>query len=676
MMRNHRRATSQPRGACARIARLAITLGCLAAGGAAAGPAAAAARPRIDVIPRPAQVRLGHGSFHLTGATRIVVARHSAAARSVAADLAGDLRPATGFALPVVSGPARPGDITLTLAGAAPAGSTASEAYTLRVTPTRVALRAATPHGLFDAVQTARQLLPAAIAASHPEGGPWTMPAVRIADHPRYAYRGFMLDLARHYHSPADVERLIAEISADKIDVLHLHLGDDQGFRIVINGFPRLTRIGARGSVGTHGRKMDPGGFWTQAQYRAVVADATAHFITVVPEVDSPGHSNAIVMSEYGDTANPLLDGAPQSIDCTTKRPPQWNYTEDVGYSALCPESSDTWTILSAIIDQLTALSPGPYYDLGGDEVPTTVLSHSRYAAFINRESGLVAATGKTAMGWADFAGPGATPPAGSIAEYWDTGSGSDAATITAREAVAKHLKVVMAPANRTYLDQKYVDAHHRDIPRDLGQNWACPTGCDVTAFYDWDPAHLVTGVTGHSVIGVEAPIFGETTPTLADVQYLAFPRLLATAELGWSPAARRAPGSPAESNFLARLGTQGARLMYAGVNFYPSAQVRWALTVTPAAHPRVHGRTVSGPLASVAAPGLSARSIRGTISWGDGTRSLVAAHGRGRGHDHVNAIATLTARHTYRTRGRHTVTVTVSAPHRPAASVVLHVAG
>ena len=662
-MRTRRSDTSEVRGLRGLSMGLCMTVACLLATAVTATPALAHSSPRIDVIPRPAVVHLGHGTFHLTRGSRIVVGRRSAAALPVARDLAADLRPATGFALRVVTGPARRGDIALALSGSA----RAAESYRLMVTPARVELKAATAHGLFDAAQTVRQLLPAAVAARHVQGGPWTMPAVRIADHPRYAYRGFMLDVARHYHSPAVVKRLIAEISADKIDVLHLHLSDDQGFRIAINGFPRLTRIGGRGSVGTHGRRMDPGGFWTQAQYRSIVADAAAHFVTVVPEIDSPGHDNAIVMSEYGDIANPLLDGDPQRIDCTTKKPPKWNYTEAVGFSALCPQSADTWTIMTAIIDQLTAMSPGSYYDLGGDETPPSVLSHARYAAFINRESSLVAATGKTVMGWADFAGRGTTPPAGSIAEYWDTGSGSDAATVTAREAAAKHLKLVMAPANHTYLDEKYIDAHHTDIPKDLGQNWACPKGCDVSAFYNWDPAHLVTGVSS-DVIGVEAPIFGETTPTLADVQYLAFPRLLAIAELGWSPAAHRTPSSAAWRSFRARLGIQGARLMDAGVNFYPSTEIPWALTLTAAAHPAVHGRTVSGRLASLAAPGVPAGAVRATVSWGDGTHGTLAVRGRAAARDRINGVDGLTGHHAYATRGRHTAVITVTAPHHAAA--------
>ena len=144
-------------------------------------------------------------------------------------------------------------------------------------------LAASTAHGLCNGIQTIRQLLPVWINRSSVMPGPWTMPAVPITDHPRYTYRGLMLDIARHYESPAATQRLIAQAAAYKINVFHLHLSDDQGFRIVINGFPNLTAIGGQGSVGTGGRTMDPGGYWTQAEYRAVVADARAHFMTPAP---------------------------------------------------------------------------------------------------------------------------------------------------------------------------------------------------------------------------------------------------------------------------------------------------------------------------------------------------------------------------------------------------------
>jgi hexosaminidase len=380
-----------------------------------------------------------------------------------------------------------------------------------------------------------------------------------------------MLDIARHYRTPGEVKKLLDRISEYKINTFHLHLSDDQGFRIAIKGFPRLTRIGGQGSVGTQGRTMDPGGFWTQAQYKSVVAYAAARFMTVVPEVDTPGHNNAIIMSEYNDTRNPRLVN-PHSINCTIHNPPQWNYTGEVGYSAMCPESRDTYAILTSIINQLSAIASSKYYDIGGDEVPSTTLSQDRYATLVNTESAIVNGLGKTVMGWAEIAGQGTQLPRGTVAEYWNPASGSDPATATATEAVAKHMKLVMAPANHAYVDQKYAPG----VPANIGLSWACPHGCDVDQFYNWEPTTYVDNIPANSVIGVEAAQWGETTRTLNQVETLTFPRVLAIAELGWSPQVKRMADSPAYQDFLNRLGAQGPRLTASHTKFYASPEVPW----------------------------------------------------------------------------------------------------
>jgi len=532
-------------------------------------PASAAASAVPPLVPKPVSMTVGTGDFTLTRQTHIVAAPGSAA-RVVAEDLAAYLRPATGFPLPVASGPGRDRDIRLVLGDTPelPTGQ-AAEGYVLDAGATGVTLAADTAHGLFNGIQTIRQLLPAQIESRTTAPGPWTIPPVHVVDYPRYGYRGFMLDIARHFQTPETVMRLIDEASAYKINTLHLHVSDDQGFRIVIDGFPDLTDIGGQGSVGTDGRTMDPGGFWTQQDYRGVVAYAAAHFMSVVPEVDSPGHNNAIIMSEYDDTSNPLLNGDPPDINCSVHNPPQWNFTGDVGFSAMCPESENSFTIYHAIISQLSAMSTSPYYHLGGDEVPSTVLTQDRYAAFINAELPLVTAQGKIPMGWAELAGPGTNPPAGSIAEYWNPASGSSPDTATAHEAVAKDMKIVMAPANHAYLDQKYAP----NTPPDLGLTWACPDGCDVDQFYNWDPGSYVTDVTDQNVIGVEGAMWGETVRNLSEVQYLVFPRLIALSEVGWTPQAARDYGG-----FLPRLAAQGPRLTLAGTNFYPTPEVPWEL--------------------------------------------------------------------------------------------------
>ena len=364
-----------------------------------------------QIIPKPVSMVAGSGSFTLTSTARIVVPSGSAAAQPVAQDLAGYLQPATGYSLPVVTGAAQAGDIELIIGD--PGGLQADpdgEGYALDTTAQQ--RHARSDHAAWP-VQRRADDPPAAAGLDRGRvggAGPWTMPAVRITDYPRYTYRGVMLDIARHFEPPSAVEQLIDQAAAYKINVLHLHVSDDQGFRIVINGFPNLTAIGGQGSVGTGGRTMDPGGYWTQADYQAVVADAAAHFMTVVPEVDSPGHNNAIIMSEYNDTSNPLLNGSPQDINCGAHNPPVWDYTQDVGYSAMCPESSNTWAIYDAIISQLTAMSPGPYYDVGGDEVPSTLLSQARYASFINTEASYVQGAGQDGDGLGRHRRPGHQP--------------------------------------------------------------------------------------------------------------------------------------------------------------------------------------------------------------------------------------------------------------------------
>jgi hexosaminidase len=616
------------------------------AGGSVAAP---------QIIPKPASLTTGSGSFRLCENARIVVDKHDGSgARQVAEALAGYLRPATGYDLPVVTDHARSGDIALTLG----LGSDSTgEGYQLNATTKNLTLDAGTPHGLYNGVQTIRQLLPPWIASPTRQSVAWTVPAVQISDAPRYQYRGVMLDIARHYESPSAVKRLIDQAAAYKVNTFHLHLSDDQGFRIVINGFPNLATVGGQGSVGTGGRTVDPGGFWTQAQYKDVVAYAAAHFMTLMPEVDTPGHNNAIVMSEYNDTANPLLNGHPQDINCTSKNPPQWNFTGDVGYSALCPESDNTWTILSAIVGQLSAMSSSKYYDLGGDETPSTILTQDRYAALVNREGGIVNANHKTVMGWAEISGPGTTLAPGSVAEYWNPASGSSSGTVTGTDAVKKGMKVVMAPANHAYLDQRYT----RNIPSGLGLTWACNQGCDIDQFYNWDPSTYVTGVTDANVIGVEGAMWAETVTNSSNIEYLVFPRLPALAELGWSPKVPRTADSPAYQDFLGRLAAQGGRWQASGQNFYPTPKVPWRLDLAPARPDVSHGE-VSGALAKLAAPGLGTGQVSATIDWGDGSSGPGILSGAVSTASTVNGLYDVVSDHTYAHHGSHDVTVTATA--------------
>jgi hexosaminidase len=356
-------------------------------------------------------------------------------------------------------------------------------------------------------------------------------------DYPRFAYRGAMLDVARHFFPVATVERYLDELSLYKIDYLHLHLSDDQGWRIAINSWPNLAVYGGSTQVGG-----GPGGYYTQADYQAIVAYAAARYITVVPEIDMPGHTNAALAS-YAQ------------LNCNGVAPALYTGTS-VGFSSLCVPLDLTYTFIDQVIGELAALTPGPYIHIGGDEASSTTAAD--YATFINRVQPIVAGHGKTVIGWHDITN--ATPLASTVAQFWGTTT-SDAAVAN---AVSHGTTVIMSPANKTYLDMKY-NVHTRNI----GQKWA--GSIDVETAYGWDPGAYLSGVGESAVRGVEAPLWTETVKTLADIEFMAFPRLPAIAELGWSPT-----GTHVLTAFKQRLGAQGPRWHVMGVNYYHSTQVTW----------------------------------------------------------------------------------------------------
>ena len=483
-------------------------------------PSAPAAAPSaLDrVIPAPAQVSATGRDFHLTRQT--VIQTRVAGVGNLLAD---DLRAATGLTLPVqpVAAPAAP-KIALRLEQ-----GHGDEGYRLTVDRTSAEIKASTPAGLFAGTQT---LLQATIGRAVAGGS--------ITDRPRFAYRGAMLDLARHFHTPDEVKRYIDEIRRLKINYLHLHLSDDQGWRIQIDSWPRLTTVGGGPGTGVDGVG---GGYLTKAQYQDLVGYAAARFVTIVPEIDMPGHVNA------AQVAYPELT-------CDGVAPPPRTDTT-VGYSSLCISSETTYRFVEDVIRELAAITPGPYIHIGGDEAHATPLAD--YLAFQERVIPLVAKYGKTAYGWNEIAQSPASYS--SVAQYWGT-SNSNAALAT---AVAHGMRVVMSPANKAYLDMKY----DRNTP--LGLSWA--GYIEVRTAYDWDPGTHVSGVGESAVLGVEAPLWSETLRDLDDIEFMAFPRLAAIAELGWSPASTHDWES-----FRARLAAYGPQWTARDVDFYRSPQINW----------------------------------------------------------------------------------------------------
>jgi hexosaminidase len=488
--------------------------------------------PFSAVIPAPVTLHPDPGADFVLKPSTAIVSGGGSTVQPTVDWLAALLRRGTGFPLPVRSAPEHGSPaIVLELRQSDPA--LGDEGYSLSVEPDRVLIQAGAAAGLFHGAETLRQLLPPRIEASG-GAGPWVVSGGRIVDHPRYPWRGAMLDVARHFFAVADVERYIDEMALYKLNVLHLHLSDDQGWRIAISGWPALASVGGSTAVGG-----GPGGFYTEEQYRQIVAHAASRYITVVPEIDTPGHVNAALAS-YAE------------LNCDGIAPAPYTGIE-VGFSSLCVQKPVTYRFLDDVIGELAALTPGPYLDIGGDEAKSTPLSE--YRTFIETVTRLVAAHGKTPMGWAEIGS--AALPLGSVAEYWDTSDGG--ASLAA--AAARGAKLVLAPADRCYLDQKY------DPGTPLGLTWAGPTSVETA--YGWDPEEYP--VPAGQVLGVEAPLFSETLRSMADLEYMAFPRLPGIAEIGWSPRSAHAWAA-----YRDRLAAQAPRWEALGIHFYAAPGIPW----------------------------------------------------------------------------------------------------
>ena len=485
------------------------------------------AEATLPLVPMAATVQRVAGAGLEIGPHTVIGGSTDPAVLRIAGMLATWFRQTTGVVSVTTGGPG------LTLVLDSNATALGDEGYELSTAASNASIRARTPAGLFYGAQTIRQLLPywseyRAVMFLQPK--PYTLPAVHIVDSPRYPWRGGMLDVARHFFSVEDVKRYVDLLALHKMNRLHLHLADDQGWRIEISKHPELTAKGGSTQVGG-----GPGGFYTQAQFAEIVSYAAERFITIVPEIDMPGHTNAALASI------PELNCSGQS--------PQLFAGTDVGFSALCVEKESTYQFIDDVVSEIAAMTPGPYFHVGGDEVKT--LTPVQYKAFVERVQSIVQAHGKQMVGWDEVAATNLAP--GSVVQHWRP----DAAH--AQLARAPHL--VLSPGNRAYLDMKY------DANTMLGLNWAGLI--PVQTAYDWDPATLVPEAPPAAILGVEAPLWSETVATMRDVEFLAMPRLAAIAEVGWSP--RRD-----WSDFRVRLGAQARRWTALGINFYRAPEIPW----------------------------------------------------------------------------------------------------
>lgn len=495
-------------------------------------PVRAPRAPRI--VPAPVSITSVTGTaFPITTATSVVADASNAEVTRVAQMLAALLRPSTGFDIPVAgASPAGTGTIAFRLVSDAALGT---EGYTLVVTQDSVRISANQPAGLFHGMQSLRQLLPVQIESHMKlDQTTWSVPAVSIADRPRFAWRGAMLDVARHFFTVDEVRQYIDLLALYKLNVLHLHLSDDQGWRIEIKSRPKLAAMGGATQVGG-----GPGGFYTQDEYTDLVRYAQERYVTIVPEIDMPGHTNAALV------AHP-------EASCSQRGAPTLYTGTDVGWSTFCADKEESYALVDDVVRELAALTPGSYLHLGGDE--NHVLARDAYVRFVERAQDIVAKYGKRMVGWEEIARARLEPT--TIAQAWQTDS-------VAALALRFGAKVILSPANRTYLDMKY------DESTELGLTWAALI--EVRDAYEWDPATYMKGVAEPDIVGVESPMWSETLRNITAVEYLAMPRLPAIAEVGWTPQAARS-----WDDFRERIASHAPRWNLLGVNYYRSPQIQW----------------------------------------------------------------------------------------------------
>jgi len=516
----------------------------------------AAAEPGAAVpalIPRPAQMSVQAVCFELKPTSEVIVGTADAEVRAVAGYLADHLRTLTGNALPVTeratSDGLFPAGSLVLLGGPGDRQAAGEEAYTLRITPTEVRLEAAHARGLFLGVQTLRQLAqPVLTTGPAPAGAACTFPCVEISDVPRYRWRGMLLDCGRHFMSKEFIKRYIDLLAYHKLNVLHWHLTEDQGWRVQIKKYPKLTEVGAWRGQG----EQRYGGFYTQDDVREIVAYARSRYVTIVPEIEMPGHCQAAL------AAYPELSCTGGPFEVST----QWGVREDV----YCAGNERTFEFLEDVLSEVIALFPSEYVHIGGDECPKARWQacpkcQARMRAeglrdenelqsyFVRRIERFLNSHGRRLIGWDEILEGGVAPDA--TVQSWRGLKGAVAA------AGANH-DVICSPTTHCYLD--YAQAKHPEEPTQMGY-----VPLETVYSFEPTPPELSAEAARH-ILGAEGNMWTEHAPE-ARVDWQVFPRLCALAEVMWSPREARDWG-----DFQARLRVHYARLDALGVNYYVPA--------------------------------------------------------------------------------------------------------
>lgn len=423
------------------------------------------------------------------------------------------------------------------------------ESHALRITHEGIVIDAAQPVGVFRALTTLRQLLQ---AAHRREGRPVLEP-LEVSDRPRYPWRGLCLDVVRCFVELAEVERIVDLLSYYKLNVLHLHLTDDQGWRLEIPGRERLTRVGGQGALGDH-----PGGFYTLAQFEELVRYAAARFVTVVPEIDLPGHAGAAIAA-YPELA-PARGASGVGRAQTATGPANERLA-----SVVHPDGPGVLDFVRDVLIAVAEATPGPYLHIGGDEV--FGLSKEPYRRFVDQARAMARSLGKTPIAWQEAAASNVGE--GDIIQHW-----RDPAADLA-PAIERGAKVLLSPTSHLYLDRPYgeasTDPRQDRLRREVG--FVAYPRATVEDAFSWDPAGALDG-GDTAVIGVEAAMWTETIANSDELEFMLLPRLAGVAEKAWS-----SPPAATWDGYKQRLGKHRLIWTARGWNHFCSSLVPWDLS-------------------------------------------------------------------------------------------------
>lgn len=403
------------------------------------------------------------------------------------------------------------------------------EGYELEITRKTVFLRAGTEAGIFYAIQTFRQMLPSQIEMKKLTE-PVKLRQVKIVDSPRYSWRGSMIDVARSFFDLDYLKKHIDRMALYKLNRLHLHLTDDQGWRIEIKSKPRLTEIGGKSAV-----KNGRSGYLTQEEYKELQAYAEARNITIIPEIDMPGHIYAALI------AYPELNCDEFSnLDTSMAKPPQLFHGYEVGWSKFCLEKPEVYDFVSEVISELSEITTGDFIHIGGDEI-----DDERYKEFVVKADSIVRSNGKTTIGWEEVTQ--APVNTDFISQRWN---GKTESVVDVR--------IIESICTNFYFD-------HANEPGQEGtNNWCQERGVSLEDAYNFTS-------NNPNVIGVEAPVWSELVTSNDKADNRLWPRTIATAEVGWTK-----KESKNFADFKKRLGQHGERLDNMDINYYRSSDIEW----------------------------------------------------------------------------------------------------